>query len=278
MPRNNLTVSVVIPVYNEESKIAACLDAVCKQQQKAKEIILVDNNCNDRTIAIARNYPVKIIKEPRQGLIFARNRGLNKATGDILARIDADTILPPDWIKKVVRYFNDHPEIDGVSGYGRSRTGVKSSLFSDLCSFYYFIHTKAFFGVEILWGANMAIRKSVWNELSKHLICSSKIHEDQDLSLALASVGGLAKVVPDLKVSVDFDKNRYFDTFLLYNRMKKQTKKLHLLHERSKFKNMQSIPYQNRVYYHLISDYYVIIYGTFCAISSGLRFIKKRHL
>src|ERR1700691_1182278 len=86
-----------------------------KQNVKADEIIVVDNNSTDRTVEIAQKYPVKIIHEIQQGVTPARNQGFNEARYEIIARTDADTILPPTWIKRIKKAF-ENPEVVAVSG------------------------------------------------------------------------------------------------------------------------------------------------------------------
>ncbi|HEX8932548.1 MAG TPA: glycosyltransferase family A protein, partial [Patescibacteria group bacterium] len=100
-----MKISVIIPAYNEEKYIGACIESLLKQNRLPDEIIVVNNNSTDQTAAIASQYPVKVINEKEQGITPARNRGLNEAQYDIIARTDADTILPPDWIEKIKKHF-----------------------------------------------------------------------------------------------------------------------------------------------------------------------------
>ncbi|HEX7964030.1 MAG TPA: glycosyltransferase family A protein, partial [Candidatus Saccharimonadales bacterium] len=93
------SVSIVIPAYNEERHLAACLEAIRAQSEPPLEVVVVDNNSTDRTAEIARRYPfVRVVHEERQGIVFARGAGFDAARGDIIARIDADIVLPAGWI------------------------------------------------------------------------------------------------------------------------------------------------------------------------------------
>src|SRR6478735_10373256 len=100
-------VSIVIPAYNEESVIRQCLIAAVYQSVPAHEIIVVDNMSKDRTADIVRQmqleYPespiILLSQDKDQGLIPTRNFGLDHATGDVLGRIDADSVLEPDWVE-----------------------------------------------------------------------------------------------------------------------------------------------------------------------------------
>lgn len=114
----SLFVSVIITAYNEEGYIGKALDAVICQDfpKDGYEVILVDNNCTDRTVAIARTFPgVRIVKETRQGTTRARERGRMHARGAVLAFLDADSIPPPHWLSTALPWFDD-PSVVGVSG------------------------------------------------------------------------------------------------------------------------------------------------------------------
>ena len=103
-------VSIVIPAYNEERYLPACLDAIAAQTIKPFEVIVVDNNSSDSTAKIAAQYPfVRVVNEPRRGIGFARNAGFNAAAGDIIGRIDADTHVPASWVAKVQDYLCSIP-------------------------------------------------------------------------------------------------------------------------------------------------------------------------
>ena len=110
-------VSIVIPAYNEESVIRQCLIAAVYQSVPAHEIIVVDNMSKDRTAAIVRQMqleypesPIILLSQDRdQGLIPTRNFGLDHATGDILGRIDADSVVEPDWVEQVQKAFGTSP-------------------------------------------------------------------------------------------------------------------------------------------------------------------------
>ena len=100
------TISVIIPVYNEEKYIARTLR--CLRQQNTCtpfEVIVCDNNCSDNSIVIARTYADRIVCETKQGIACARNTGARYAQGDYLIFADADTRYPPDFIQKTYEVF-----------------------------------------------------------------------------------------------------------------------------------------------------------------------------
>lgn len=155
-----LTFSLIIPCYNEAALLPACFAAIQAQTVPPDEILVIDNNSTDKTAKIARKYPgVRVIRERQQGLIPSRNRGFNEAKGDILARIDADARIDPDWVERIKHHF-EHEPIDGITGLGVTDMlpffGWPRSAF---WSWVYFTSTEAFFRVPIMWGTNMAITK-----------------------------------------------------------------------------------------------------------------------
>ena len=127
-----MKVSIVIPAHNEEDSIANTLKAVCAQKYPDFEVIVVDNASSDKTSEIAKTFPVKVVREDRKGLLFAREAGRLAATGEIIANVDADCRPKETWLSKNVVYFSD-PKIVAVSGpynyYDGSRFFRFTSLF-----------------------------------------------------------------------------------------------------------------------------------------------------
>lgn len=104
--------SIIIPAYNEEDYIGACLQSLTWQKTKTKfEVIVIDNNSTDNTNKIAKSFKnklnIRVIVEKKQGRGVARWRGFEEATGTILFSTDADTILPEDWIERFMKYFKN---------------------------------------------------------------------------------------------------------------------------------------------------------------------------
>ena len=102
--RGKWLVSVIIPTYNEEEDIGACLDSILKQSYKQIEIIVVDDGSTDRTIEIVKKFKkVKLIKGEHKGPGFSRNKGAKKAKGKILSFVDADMVFDKNYIKYLVK-------------------------------------------------------------------------------------------------------------------------------------------------------------------------------
>lgn len=115
-----MKISFVIPAHNEEHLLPKCIESIEKALASGSydaEIIVVDNASTDRTGEVARAYPfVQVVEEPRKGLTRARQSGFDASTGDLIANIDADTIIPPGWIDTVQREFAKDAKLVAFSG------------------------------------------------------------------------------------------------------------------------------------------------------------------
>jgi glycosyltransferase involved in cell wall biosynthesis len=105
-------VSIIIPTYNEEKDIARVLDSVLALDYQNKEIIVIDINSIDNTRYILdayRKYPnVKLIfEEERRGVSPARNKGILSSKGEILIILNADVLLPGDFIKRILPHYSN---------------------------------------------------------------------------------------------------------------------------------------------------------------------------
>jgi len=185
-----MKVSVIIPVYNEEKFIKNCLDSLMKQEEKPDEIIVVDNNCVDKTIEIVKKYKnIRIIKEKNQGIVPARNTGFNCAKGNVLVKCDADSILPVDWIKNIKNDFSQDSSLCGIS-MPICLNDVPIIRQSTFIFYTYMLIPRLMIGVYPFFGPSYAIKKIVWNKV-KDKICldDTKVHEDIDLCLHVKKYG-----------------------------------------------------------------------------------------
>ena len=96
---NNLKLSVVIPCYNEEEGVRKVIERIPKL---VDEIVVVDNNCTDRTAEVARALGAVVVAEPTPGYGAAYKRGLSAATGDVVITMDGDGTYPPEEIPRLV--------------------------------------------------------------------------------------------------------------------------------------------------------------------------------
>ncbi|HUC88696.1 MAG TPA: glycosyltransferase family A protein [Candidatus Paceibacterota bacterium] len=112
-----MKISLIIPAYNEEKYISACLESVAKNGAGLFEIMVVDNGSTDATLDAVRLFPnVRVVKEASKGVTKARERGFIESKGDIVAFIDADTKLPAGWVDLISDIFSKNPKVVCLSG------------------------------------------------------------------------------------------------------------------------------------------------------------------
>lgn len=205
MTTQSPSVSIVIPAYNEERGIRRCILSALEQSVPAHEIIVVDNLSTDDTCrivrAMQREFPVANIRllhqSQAQGIIPTRNHGFRYARGDVIGRIDADSLIDAGWVEAVKAVFTD-TEIMAATGpvsyhdmplrkLGLQADDRVRQAVSKLGQEYQF-----------LFGSNMAIRRSAWREVAGE-VCDdpeNKMHEDIDLSIHLSLHGLKAVYAP----------------------------------------------------------------------------------
>jgi glucosyl-dolichyl phosphate glucuronosyltransferase len=116
-----LTLSIILPTFNRATSLKRALMALLRQTAPADsyEIVVVDNNSSDGTRDAVLGFDdarIRLVSEPRQGLSFARNAGLDAAQAPLVAFTDDDVEAAPDWVATVVALLSRHPEADGVGG------------------------------------------------------------------------------------------------------------------------------------------------------------------
>lgn len=115
-------ITVIVPAYNAEAVLGACLDALLKQTtNEPGEIIVVDDGSTDRTAEVAERYGarVKLLRQANRGPAAARNAGIEAASGSILLFTDADCAPVEDWASTLTRALR--AGADGVKGTYRTR-------------------------------------------------------------------------------------------------------------------------------------------------------------
>jgi glycosyltransferase involved in cell wall biosynthesis len=120
LPIASRRVSVVVPTFNRAELIQETIESVLRQTTPAHEIIVVDDGSTDSTCAVVRAYGdrVVLLRHDRRGPAAARNRGLERATGDWIAFLDSDDVWMPTKLEKQLQYLDRHPQCGFVhTGY-----------------------------------------------------------------------------------------------------------------------------------------------------------------
>lgn len=112
-----MRLSVIVCAHNEARYLPACLHSLLAQSRPADEILVINNASTDETGAVAAQIPgVRVVDEPRKGLVVARETGRLAATGDVLVYLDADCRAPLTWLARIERRFTRDPQMLALSG------------------------------------------------------------------------------------------------------------------------------------------------------------------
>ena len=127
-------ISIIIPIFNAEPFLAACLDSVIAQiTSEPLQIILVDDSSSDNSPTIAKSYAKHHEEDPQRQIVLltqlhagqaaARNLGIEHAKGEYIAFVDADDRLAPDWCERHLKVMRKGKYDYVQSGYRRTRDG-----------------------------------------------------------------------------------------------------------------------------------------------------------
>jgi glycosyltransferase involved in cell wall biosynthesis len=123
-------ISIIVPIYNAADYLEKCVTSLLHQTEQDLQIILVDDGSTDRSRPILETFArqderIILLQQPHAGQSAARNRGLQHATGEYIAFVDADDSLEPDWCERHLQAIAD---VDYVqSGYKRIQDSEFSS-------------------------------------------------------------------------------------------------------------------------------------------------------
>ena len=183
-------ISVVVCTYNGSRTIRDCLEGLQKLEYPDYETILVDDGSTDGVGEIAAEYPVQVIRTANRGLSAARNTGLEKATGEIVAYIDDDASPDPHWLHYLAWAFRntDYAAVGGpnipfpddgpvATCVSNAPGGPMPVLISD---------TEA----EHIAGCNMAFRKSWLKAIGGFDVQFRVAGDDVDICWRLQEHGG----------------------------------------------------------------------------------------
>ncbi len=157
--------SVIIRAYNEEKHIGRLLTGILEQTIKDVQIILVDSGSQDRTVAIAAQFPVEVVQIDPQDFTFgySLNQGIRQARADLVVMASAHVYpVYPDWLERILEPFNDPLT---AAAYGKQR-GAASSKYSEHQIFKTWYpelssHRQI---TPFCNNANAAIRRALWVE------------------------------------------------------------------------------------------------------------------
>ena len=187
-------ISVIVPTFNEEEGVEACLKSLCDQTlpRDQYEIIVVDGNSKDKTREIAEKYADKVF--------------IQTAKYDILATTDADCFLPRDWLEKILADFAKYPDASTIYGIVYPlEPGIKHKLsllgYNIVSRIGYWTGT-----IYMTLGCNTAFRKDLF--VGAGMYITADAGDDFEIARRMKKYG---RVRLDTNLKVGFSMRRYIE-------------------------------------------------------------------
>ena len=222
---NPKKISVLIPAFNEQDYIAACLAPLVEMQKNYRdknviiEIIVCDNNSTDKTSQVVSTFSpyVTLVHEKTKGTAAARQCALKESSGDIVATMDADCVPNPDWIDRALFHF-ENPNVVSVAGLCEfsndyssawAVTGAQQYLFPTL----HYLTTKFLNKGGMMLAGNAWFKRSILEKIGG-FDTSYEFHgDDASTTIAIAKNKDKHEVmVYDPKLIVQTSSRRYKTT------------------------------------------------------------------
>ncbi len=193
--------SVIIPVFNDGSRLQNCLEALCNQTtDRSFEVIVVDDGSEEDINKVTRQFAGRIqLKFKRLacngGPGAARNAGLAEARGNILLFTDSDCVPAPDWLEKMLRPF-DNPLVTGVKGV---YTSVQVDLWARMAQLEFEERYEKLAGyeeIDFIDTYSAAYRKDAFSAAGGFRV-EFRQNEDVDLAFRMKKAGAKFVFAPD---------------------------------------------------------------------------------
>lgn len=191
-------VSFVVPAYNEERLLPACLAAIRAEIERTgctAEVIVVNNASTDATADLAAATPgVAVVDQPVKGLVQARSAGFRISRGLLIANIDADTLIPEGWLARVLQAFEQNPKLVCLSGpYDYYDVPIHIRAFARtfyLVGYATYAFNKHVMGVgAMVQGGNFVLVRDVMERLGGYSNAFTFYGEDTDVARRMSKVG-----------------------------------------------------------------------------------------
>lgn len=178
-------ISVVVPTLNEKNYIGSLLGSLKRQLRKGDEIVVVDSHSSDGTAKISRKYTKNVFFMPRMGIGPAKTFGAKRAKNEVIVFVDADSVVPPNWLDGIREAFAVNPA-DVFWGFSTFMSDSKCKhrfyVFGGKLQYFICDIIHKISGVRFVSPNNCAFRRSIFLKVGGY---RPVIYEDWDLAVRM---------------------------------------------------------------------------------------------
>ena len=222
-PGTRLTCTVLIPAHNEEAVLGYTLDSLAQQQRVPDRIVVIADNCTDRTAELARARGIEVVEtvgnhEKKAGALNQQLAALLPDTSvrDVVLIMDADSTISPDFLAVALEHLENDPDLIAVGGlfYGDEGGGMLGQFQRNEFSRYQRVVARKLDRVFVLTGTAAVIRAYALRTVSQargplipgtsgQVYDTLALTEDNELTLALKSLGAKLTSPPQCHVTTE---------------------------------------------------------------------------
>jgi glycosyltransferase involved in cell wall biosynthesis len=170
-------ISVIIPLYNHEHYITQALESVYSQTAKPKEVIVLDDGSQDRSLDIVRKFAgtcsnMAVGAHPNQGAHYTINTGINQASGEFISILNSDDAYHPDRFAECLALFDANPDISaictGLSFMDHKGKSIQNPWYQQARGFYDQVNDLSLAlinGNFFMTTSNLIVRRTVFDEI-----------------------------------------------------------------------------------------------------------------
>jgi len=161
-----ISISIIVPVHNNAHDVPECLSALGTSCHPDSEIIVVDDGSTDDIVSVAMPMGVRLLHLAKNsGPSAARNHGARHARGDILFFVDADMVVAPGAVSRVLTVFAENPDLAAVFGSYDLEPRAKNVVSQYRNLLHHFVHQSGNPEASTFWAGCGAIRRSVFEQI-----------------------------------------------------------------------------------------------------------------
>jgi GT2 family glycosyltransferase len=165
-PRDGIKISIIVPVYNNPQDLQDCLSAILAASGPDCETIVVDDASTDGTPSVAARMGVKVLRLTKNsGPAAARNYGASHARGKILFFVDADVVVAPGTLERVVKVMENDPDLAAVFGSYDAQPRAPGVISQYRNLLHHFVHQNGNSEASTFWAGCGAVRRTVFEKI-----------------------------------------------------------------------------------------------------------------